>query len=799
MNKIRVFILLVACLLFSTSIFADNVIVKGRVTDGGGKPIEGVVASWLSLSDSTLIANAVTDSTGVFVLEANKGVPDSTAVVASCIGYERQQVALGGGNEDILIRLKETSHQLKGVTVTAKSSVKGVPGGLAFTPGGAEMLLQDGLELLKVTPMLDVQGDVQILGKGAANVYINGHDPHMPVGMVLQMLRTVPPKNIQRIEVMYNPGASQRASDQSGIVNIIMKRPDYGWNGQVGLNALYRDARWSGNTGVYLGYGHGKFRFSASTSLGYSRNLTKAEQQYEYKADGLNVKNESRRLAKTLSGGLNANATYDITEKSQVGVSAGVSLLGGLTRNETATTLADLNAGTTQQFLQTLKGKYPVTLPTYSLTAFYTLNTDNRGSSLDVSVSYTKSGQTGADTMNVVTGLEREDWLTTPYREQDTGDSHGVGVDVKYKKIFADGSYLRAGAAYDISHIDNDNQFFDFVDGVYTDNRQRSNRFVYDENVAGAYVEYNRTWSKVLSSSVGLRAEYTHTHGNQHTTGETFSHDWLHLFPNVGLSFNSLNQKHSVGIDYSTSVWRPTFNRVNPFKNWTSSNTYSMGNPDMKPQRLHFLTLKYRFLQWYEFSVLGLYQPHVMSSYTVQGGDGVSKTVYGEVGKSRGVHFSLSAYKGLFGGRWYVNSEARAGWGRQEGKVGAYPLDEHYWDFSANVMNTVLLNKARDFALRALYSISGRSHQPSETRPVSHYVSASLSKSFGFGGTLSLGFTYAFPWKDKTFYDTSTYYRQSRNLTSPMTFTIGFSQEFGKKRVRGASERGSSKFEQRMK
>lgn len=208
MNKIRVFILLVACLLFSTSIFADNVIVKGRVTDGGGKPIEGVVASWLSLSDSTLIANAVTDSTGVFVLEADKSALDNTAVVASCIGYERQSVALGGGNEDILIKLKETSHQLNGVTVTAKSSVKGVPGGFAFTPGGAEMLLQNGLELLKVTPMLDVQGDVQILGKGAANVYINGHDPHMPVGMVLEMLRTVPPKNIQRIEIMYNAGAS---------------------------------------------------------------------------------------------------------------------------------------------------------------------------------------------------------------------------------------------------------------------------------------------------------------------------------------------------------------------------------------------------------------------------------------------------------------------------------------------------------------------------------------------------------------------------------------------------------------
>lgn len=237
------FILLAAFLMISTSSLADNKSVKGRVTGMDGEPIEGVVTSWL-LSDSTLIANAVTDSTGVFVLAANIGMPDSTMIVASCIGYEKQKVVLGKADENIIIRLKETSHHLKGVTVTGKSTVKGMPGGFAFTPGGAEMLLQNGLELLKVTPMLDVQNGVNIFGKGGAKVYINGRDPHISANMVLEMLRLVPPKDIKRVEILYNPGSSLRASDQSGIVNIVMKRPDYGWMGQACVDATYQNERW---------------------------------------------------------------------------------------------------------------------------------------------------------------------------------------------------------------------------------------------------------------------------------------------------------------------------------------------------------------------------------------------------------------------------------------------------------------------------------------------------------------------------------------------------------------------------
>ncbi len=795
-----IYLLLLSPLFVFAKTSVGNQKIKGVVKTIDGKPIEGAVVSCLSLPDSALVENAITDSVGRFFMVCDKETLNDIALYVSCIGYENQLRRVNTGNdEDVLISLKENVHQLKGVTVTTKSVVKGIPGGFSFTPGGAEMLLPDGFELLKIAPMLDVRGGVSIIGKGYATIYINGRDPHMPENMVLEMLRTVEPKNIKRIDIVYNPGSSQKASDQSGIVNVVMKRPDYGWMGTASISALTQNGRVTEIPEVYIGYGHGRLKFSANVKVADARGVTKKEKRYEYKTESLGVTNSMWRKYNTVSGGINANATYDITDKSQVGVSVGTSMLGGSTRNETSVVLSDGKTGTVKQGKQVEKVKAPFRFPSYSLVAFYSLQTDKRGSNLDVNATYSNSKRKSTEEASISSDLGMDSWLSSPYFEKDRSARHRFGVEANYTEMFADKSVLKFGGAYDISHVDEDNHFSDVVDGGYVNNTKRSNRFVYDENVAGLYVNYTREWAKFFNSSLGLRVEQTHTHGDQRATGETFTRDYWQLFPNVSLSFNTLNNKHIFGIDYSVFVWRPEYSRLNPFKYWTSQNTYDVGNPGLDPGKTHFLTFSYRFLQWYEFSVEGTIVPHNVNSYTVQDGNGVSKTGYGDLGRARSIRFVLNAYRSLFGGRWYIKAHASAGYGRREGKVDVYPLNEHSWSFSGYVYNTVFLNKARDFMFNTLYSFSAARHEGSETRPAKHIVSLSVSKSFRFGGSVSLDFSGTFPWKDKTFYENSTYYYQTRNLTSPTSVAITFQQRFGKKRVRGASVRSDHAFEARQK
>ena len=800
MGKIfRAFVFLLVCSFMPMSAFADNTNIKGKIVDGAGKPIEGAVASFLSLADSTLITNAITDSIGVFNTAIPDSVADNSLLVVSCVGYERNKTVLGKeAKDDILITLNETSHQLKGITVTAKSKIEGVPGGYSFTPGGAEMLLKDGYDLLAVTPMLNVEGrNVSIIGKGSAKIYINGKDPHMPAEMVLDMLCSVEPKSIKRIDIMYNPGASQRASDQKGIVNIVMSRLDYGWMGNAYLGGISENKRVSESAGTYLGYGHGPFKFSADLTLADTRGVIESERGYDYKTDAISVLNTSRTKSKSFSGSINLNATYELNSKSDIGLSVATSLSGSTSTGETSILLKNAKDATENRGMQTSEYKTPTRLPGYSLLAFYSLKT-GKLSTLEANVSYSNRKNKSTGNVEIPSGMGMDSWLSLPYEELDRSAVHGFGAEVKYTKMFAKGGYIGFGGAYDISHVDDDGRYSDLVDGVYVDNAQRSNRFVYDENVAGVYVNHIRQWTSFFSSSLGLRVEQTHIHGDQRTTGETFTRDYLQFFPNVSLSFNTPNQKHIFGIDYYLFGWRPRFSQLNPFKYWTSPNTYREGNPNLKPGKVHSLSLTYNFLQWYQASMGGSIFPDIIGSYTTQEGNGISKTGYGDLGNVKTVGFSLRAYRSFWGGRYYVDAVASVGYRRMKGNVENDFVNQHYWSGGYRVINTLFLNKARDFKFYLFYDFSGRNHEMAETRPVQHLIIAKISKTFAFGGTVELAFKGRFPWNEKSFYETPSYYYQSRSLTSPARVAVTFLQKFGKKRVRGADKRSNVRFNSRL-
>ena len=208
----------------------QSTFIRGRIVDDKGKAVESAVVAWLSIPEKLMIANALSDNTGYFVAETEKEVGDSSMAVISCIGYKTDTIFVYK-NKYINVYLQENVHHLSGVTITQKSTLKGTPGGFMFKPGGTEMLLPDAYSVLRVTPTINITStSIEILGKGNAIIHINGRDPHLSDYMVIQMLRQVPPKDIERIDVISEVGSSQSSADKRGIVNIVMKRPDYGWD-----------------------------------------------------------------------------------------------------------------------------------------------------------------------------------------------------------------------------------------------------------------------------------------------------------------------------------------------------------------------------------------------------------------------------------------------------------------------------------------------------------------------------------------------------------------------------------------
>lgn len=82
--SLRVF-LTVCCLIFATAIFAQNVTVKGTITDASGDPVIGATVKQLGSTNGV-----ITDVDGNYTIS----VPSSSKLEVSYIGYKTQVVSV---------------------------------------------------------------------------------------------------------------------------------------------------------------------------------------------------------------------------------------------------------------------------------------------------------------------------------------------------------------------------------------------------------------------------------------------------------------------------------------------------------------------------------------------------------------------------------------------------------------------------------------------------------------------------------------------------------------------------------
>ena len=155
-------IALAAILLLATGgvLLAQNR-VTGSVKDANGEPIIG--ASVL-LKGSTSVGT-VTDATGAFSLS----VPDNAVLVASCIGYSGQEIALSRGQREANFVLSEDTEFLDETVVIGYGTQKksDVTGSVASV---------DSESMLQRSPLTIAQG----LQGAAAGVVVtqSGGDPN---------------------------------------------------------------------------------------------------------------------------------------------------------------------------------------------------------------------------------------------------------------------------------------------------------------------------------------------------------------------------------------------------------------------------------------------------------------------------------------------------------------------------------------------------------------------------------------------------------------------------------------------
>ena len=224
---------LIAVLMMSANCFAQPLTLNGKVIDPQGEPLPYVNVVLLSLPDSAYVQGTLTDDQGNFSISTSKS---GDLLKVSSIGYHTQYVPAVSGT---VITMDEESVLLGEVVVKSTLPKTRVKGEAMRTTIEGTILEKAGTvsDALARVPSLEAErdGGVKVLGRGDAEVYINGRKV-----LDLSELSRLRSDQIQHVDVIQNPGARYAASTKAVVRIQLKKAQGEGFSFQDNITGMYK-------------------------------------------------------------------------------------------------------------------------------------------------------------------------------------------------------------------------------------------------------------------------------------------------------------------------------------------------------------------------------------------------------------------------------------------------------------------------------------------------------------------------------------------------------------------------------
>ena len=297
-----------AAMMMTMMSFAKTQDWGGRVIDEKGEPMPYVNVVLLSLPDSAFVQGAMTDEHGVFKIATNV---NNGVLKVSSVGYQTLYINAGEG---ITIQMKEDTQILGEVVVKSQLPKTHAKGDAMRTTVAGTILEKAGTvsDALSKIPSLEAERDgaVKVLGRGDAEVYINGR--RVQDVKELSRLRS---DQIQHVDVVQNPGARYAAATKAVVRITLKKAQGEGISFQDNLSGIYQyDHTLTNNLDV--NYRTGGLDITASFWAGrYGHTKSLQENTLTYyagpdKIEGVSTQ-ESKNIWKGWSPQLQVNYMLD--------------------------------------------------------------------------------------------------------------------------------------------------------------------------------------------------------------------------------------------------------------------------------------------------------------------------------------------------------------------------------------------------------------------------------------------------------------------------------------------------------
>lgn len=566
-----------------------NGIITGKIVDSLDRTaVEFANIALYRQKDSALVTGTLTDASGTFTLE--KLMPGRYFIDVKFIGYQSRRIngialsprspRVDVGTYSILV----ASQNIEAVAVTGEKKmllhnldrkVFNVDKDIAVEGGTAADVLQN-IPSVEV----DTDGNVSLRGSSNVTILIDGR-PSM-----LNSMEELPAQMIDRVEIITNPSAKYDPDGITGIINIVLKkRKEPGYNGMVSFNA------GTGN------------KYNATVNMNWRQDRVNLFTSYSFRRGQMNryslgdrvtmmsngvdssfLSQNSNGMSKMFFHNIRGGFDYFIDSKTTLSVTGNLNLRSFDFNNEvfsnsywtfTPNTLQNTrntlnsNDGIGHEYSINFKRTYETPGKEWTADAFFSRNSNSNQNNINQQEIFN-----GILSPNAFERAKTDGWMNT------------FTVQTDYVAPVGNGGRIETGLKAQLRRSDADYVYtiFNSASSTWEYDANRSNHFVYSEEIVSAYGIYSNTFaSNKFSYQLGLRVENQHSKSDQRTTNEVAETNRFNVFPSAHIRWEP-NAINSLQLSYSRRVNRPSILALNPFLNTSDKFNWSKGNPYLEPE-----------------------------------------------------------------------------------------------------------------------------------------------------------------------------------------------------------------------
>ncbi|MBK7524053.1 MAG: TonB-dependent receptor [Saprospiraceae bacterium] len=606
----KVIFTLTILLKTSLLLMSQDFSATGKVTDENNVSIPFATVVLKSAKDSTLMKADITSEDGFFRFERLK--PGSYFLEASYIGYKDGIFnPFLIENESVELRpliLKEDAKQLDEVIVTAKRALVEVKADRTVfnVQGTINSSGENGLNLLRKAPgvLVDNNNNISVLGRSGVLIYVDGKRIPLTGDDLRIYLESLSSEQIDKIDIITNPGSKYEAQGNAGIIDIRLKKDkNLGSNGS--LSTTYGHGRYgTGNIN-----GNGNYRnkkVNTFGGLGYNFGTGWNEMIFLTFQNGFRL--DEVNLTTSDFDGINGRWGTDffINKKHTLGFLVGVNTFGNMNTSRNRNFIGpESNPNQIDSVLVAPNtSEFNRDQATYNLNYAYESGKNRLNIDLDHG---SFSGEGHYYQPNYYYNAAKTDIISTYINRYNTPSKIDISTAKADYETELFGGKVGIGAKFSNVTTDNTFLFYNIIQNIDIRNDNRSNQFSYSENVYAGYANFAKNVTTKWNVSAGLRVEKTDATGDliaylPELEEAPVDFNYTSFFPSAGIVYQ-YHPEHVYSLNYGRRINRPDYNVLNPFREQLSELSYSKGNKFLQPEIVNNFELGYTLKYMYSFKL----------------------------------------------------------------------------------------------------------------------------------------------------------------------------------------------------